>query len=45
MARKYDASDIDVLETDRERVQKQAHIYIPDKRIAGALHVFREILD
>lgn len=45
MARKYDASDIDILETDRERVQKQAHIYIPDKRIAGALHCLREILD
>ena len=45
MARKYDASDIDILETDRERVQKQAHIYIPDKRIAGALHCVREILD
>ena len=45
MARKYDASDIDVLESDRERVQKQAHIYIPDKRIAGAVHIIREIVD
>ena len=45
MAKKYDASDIDILETDRDRVQKQAHIYIPDKRMAGALHIFREIAD
>lgn len=45
MAKKYDASDIDILETDRERVQQQAHIYIPDKRLAGALHVIREIID
>ena len=45
MSRKYDASDIDILETDRERVQKQAHIYIPDKRIAGAIHIIREIVD
>ena len=45
MARKYDASDIDILETDRERVQKQAHIYIPDKRLAGAIHIYREVVD
>ena len=45
MARKYDASDIDILETDRERVQKQAHIYIPDKRLSGALHIIREVTD
>lgn len=45
MANKYDASDIDILETDRERVQQQAHIYIPDKRFAGALHIFREVAD
>ena len=45
MAKKYDASDIDILETDRERVQQQAHIYIPDKRLAGALHIVREIID
>ena len=45
MSRKYDASDIDILETDRDRVQQQAHIYIPDKRKAGALHIFREVAD
>jgi len=45
MSRKYDASDIDILETDRERVQKQAHIYIPDKRLSGALHIIREVTD
>lgn len=45
MSRKYDASDIDILETDRERVQQQAHIYIPDKRLAGALHIIREVTD
>ena len=45
MARKYDASDIDILETDRDRVQQQAHIYIPDKRLAGALHIIREVID
>ena len=45
MARKYDASDINILETDRDRVQQQAHIYIPDKRLAGALHVLREVID
>lgn len=45
MARKYDASDINILETDRDRVQQQAHIYIPDKRLAGALHIIREIVD
>ena len=45
MARKYDASDIDILETDRDRVQQQAHIYIPDKRLAGALHIVREVID
>lgn len=45
MAKKYDASDIETLETDRERVQQQPHIYIPDKRLAGGLHVIREIID
>lgn len=45
MPKKYDASDIETLEDDRARVQKQAHIYIPDKRLSGALHLVREITD
>lgn len=46
MAKKeYTASDIETLEDDRERVEKMAHIYIPDKKIAGCMHIIREILD
>lgn len=45
MARKYDASDIDILETDRERVQKQAHIYVCDKNVAGIKMCYRELID
>ena len=45
MARKYDASDIDVLESDRERVQKQAHIYVCDKNVAGIKMCYRELID
>ena len=45
MARKYDASDINTLESDRERVQRMSHLYIPDKKLAGCLHLIREISD
>ena len=46
MAKKeYNASDIETLEDDRERVEKMAHIYIPDKKLAGCMHIIREIID
>lgn len=45
MAVKYDASSIEVLMDDRDRVVKQPHLYIPDKRLAGCLHLVREIVD
>lgn len=46
MAKKeYNASDIETLEDDRERVEKMAHIYIPDKKLAGCMHIIREIVD
>lgn len=45
MANKYDASDIDVIESQIEIVQKKPQLYIPDKRFAGALHIIREIVD
>lgn len=41
----YEASDIDTLETDRERMQNMAHLYIPDKKLAGNLHIHRECTD
>ena len=43
MAVKYDASSIEVLMDDRDRVVKQPHLYIPDKRLAGCLHLVREV--
>ena len=46
MAKKaYIASDIETLENDRERMQKMSHLYIPDKRLAGCMHIIREIVD
>lgn len=45
MGKHYDASDIQTLLSDRERMQKMAHLYIPDKKLAGCLHVVREIAD
>ena len=45
VANKYDASSIDVIETQIEIVQKKPQLYIPDKRIGGALHIIREIVD
>lgn len=45
MSKKYDASDIEVILTDRERVQEKPNLYIPDKKFAGALHCIREIVD
>lgn len=45
MANKYDASSIDVIETQIEIVQKKPQLYIPDKRMGGALHIIREIVD
>lgn len=41
----YTASDIDTLALDRDRVQQQPQIYIPDKHLAGATHLIREIID
>ena len=45
MARKYDASDIEVIESQIEIVQKKPQLYIPDKKFAGAMHIVREIVD
>lgn len=42
---KYSSSDVSVLKLDRERIQAHPHLYIPDNRLAGAVHLVREIVD
>jgi DNA gyrase/topoisomerase IV subunit B len=41
----YSTKDIEVLDMDIDRVQKFPHLYIPDKRLGGAVHLVREIKD
>lgn len=45
MGKKYDASSIEVIELDKDRVQANPGIYIPDKKLAGCIHLLREIKD
>lgn len=45
MARKYDASSIQIIEDDRERLRKRPLTYIPSRQKEGAIHIFYEIVD
>ena len=45
MSKKYDASSIEVIELDKDRVQSNPNLYIPDKKLAGCIHLIREIKD
>lgn len=44
MAR-YDKNDIETIKNDKDRMQQMAHLYIPDKKLAGCLHTMRELID
>lgn len=45
MSKKYDASSIEVIELDRDRVRENPILYIPDRKLTGCVHLIREIKD
>ena len=45
MGKTYDASSIKVIGIDKDRVQSNPGLWIPDKRLAGCIHLIREIKD
>lgn len=45
MGKKYDASSIEVIDLDRDRVRANPGLYVPDKKLAGCIHLVREIKD
>lgn len=45
MTRKYDASSIVVLESDRDKLRTSPSMYVPDIYKAGAIHIIFEVAD
>lgn len=45
MSKKYDASSIEVITDDRERVRIRPTMYIPTKGTSGAVHIIFEAVD
>lgn len=45
MATKYDADSIVVIKGDRERILQSPNMYIPNRRLEGAIHCIFEIID